>query len=216
MLRVQKIVSILSPVAAGKTFIAVNLATVAAQSEDVALVDLDFNERAVHTWLNLPSGYNALDFLLSGEYVEPITVSGVKVFAADPCNGAVQEQVGAGFIHKLKEEWIIVDMPRKMDVLHQEVLGQSTLAVWIGDPDYHHLLKIRDVIGREPFLIMNKFKELQSPLNYKELFGVEPEKIPVLDGVYDSILTGEPLVSTDPDARRLLAKLYQKMKLMLR
>lgn len=216
MLRGQKIVSVLSPVAAGKTFIAVNLATVAVQSEDVALVDLDFNEKAVHTWLNLPPGYNALDLLLSGEYVEPITVSGVKVFTADPCLGALQTQVGAGFIHKLKEEWVIVDMPRKMDVLHHEVLGQSTLAVWIGDPDYHHLLKIRDVIEREPFLIINKHKVLQSPLNYMELFGVEPEKIPVFDGVYDSILTGEPLVCTDPDARKLLVKLYQKMKLMLR
>ena len=105
----QKIVSIISPAAAGKTFIAVNLATVAAQSKDVALVDLDFNERAIHTWFNLPSGYNALDLLLSGECVEPVTISGVKVYAADPCCGALQEQVGAGFINKIKEEWIIVD-----------------------------------------------------------------------------------------------------------
>jgi cellulose biosynthesis protein BcsQ len=216
MLGNQKIVSMISPVAAGKTFIAVNLATAAAKSKNVALVDLDFNERAVHTWFNLPPGYNELDLLLSGECVEPVSISGVKVYAADPCLGALQEQMGSGFINKIKEEWIIVDMPRKMDVLHKEVLGHSALAVWIGDPDYHHLLRIRDVIDIEPFLIINKHKELQSPLDYKELFGVEPEKIPVFDGVYDSILTGEPLVCTDPDARKLFAKLYQKMKLTLR
>ncbi|MCR3923195.1 MAG: hypothetical protein NUK65_11890, partial [Firmicutes bacterium] len=82
-MRGKKVIAVVSPVAAGKTFIAVNLAATAARYNDTALLDLDFKERAVHTWMNLPAGYRALDMLVSGESTEPITVSGIKVYTND-------------------------------------------------------------------------------------------------------------------------------------
>lgn len=156
----KRIISIVSPVSAGKTFIAVNLSAVIVQLNSIALVDLDFNERAIHTWMNIPSGARQLKALLTDKDQELVNVSGLTVYTADPCINIEPEWVAEDFIKKIRSEIIIIDMPREMNELHRRVLTQSNLAVWIGDPDYHHLLKIRGVIDKEPFLIINKQKNL--------------------------------------------------------
>ncbi|MCR3923194.1 MAG: hypothetical protein NUK65_11885, partial [Firmicutes bacterium] len=123
--------------------------------------------------------------------------------------------VGVDFIDRIEAEMVIIDMPREIRMLHKKVLAKCSLVVCTGDPDYHHLLKLREVIDRDPFLIINKYGRLQAPLDFKELFGVEPEKLPLFEGVYDSILTGEPLVCFDGKAEKLFAKLYQKIMLRI-
>ncbi len=210
----KKIISILSPASVGKTFIAVNLAVVAARSSNVSLVDLDFKERAVHTWLNLPSGSQELEPILRGHAVKPQIVSKVNVYCTDIKSEIRFDEIDASFLESIKSELIIIDMPREMTAFHKKVLLNSNLNIWIGDPDYQHLLKLKEVIEREPFLVINKYKKLSAPLDFKDLFGIEPVvKIPLLDDVYDSILTGEPLVTKDTEVSKLFNRLLEMIKI---
>lgn len=210
---VPRIISIVSPAATGKTFIAVNLAAALAHANTVALVDLDFKERAVHTWLNLLPEIQAVDKLLSGQGNEPIIEKGISIYTADPSRAVSEEQFDYQHLMKIKSDFIILDMPRQLSEFHKQIYKRSNLNVWIGDPDYHHLLKLQGVVEGKPFLVINNFQSLCAPLDYFELFGVEPEKIPQFEGVYDSILNGEPLINLDREARKHFDRLVGKIKL---
>jgi len=211
------VVSCWSPASTGKTFVSVNLAAVAAMQERVMLIDLDLQERAVYTWLNIFADDEPVYPLLMGEAVKGISSNGFSVFGADPNKAGKVFAVPYDFISNLPEgfDFVVIDLPRVLDEsLFHNVLLESDAVLLVADPDFHHCLRLQRSLKGFPeyILVANKFTFVKAPFSYNDLFGKEPAvKIPILPGVYDSILYGKPLVASNPDASKLFSALYRKL-----
>jgi Mrp family chromosome partitioning ATPase len=209
-----------SPVPAGKTFVAVNLAVFASMNgEKAALLDLDFHERAIYTWLNISSNPTGIFDLLSGNPAEPARHDELTVYGADPLGEPLLVSPEIALNELLRHipscNFIVLDMPREITGWHWEIMRNCDHVVVIADPDCGSYLKITRHVERlkEAKLVINKDVDLRFPLGYEDLLGVKPVvKIPLAKEIYNSILLGAPLVSTDSDIKQLFNVLYQKLK----
>lgn len=116
-----------SPVPAGKTFVAVNLAAVAAASRRTALVDFT---GAAHTWLNLPKGDCSL---YSGEPSR----TGPAIYTFDP---DIESQAGSA-----PKPDLLASLVKKYDlvVVDGMFLQDADAFFLVADHDYHHARLIR-------------------------------------------------------------------------
>jgi Mrp family chromosome partitioning ATPase len=214
-------VAVCSPVPAGKTFVAVNLAAVAAAcGERAVLFDLDFEERAVYSWLNISSHPAAVYNLLSGKPETPASRFGAAVYGADPlyapASGVLTRPSLLEMLSLVEGGFVVMDMPRLLTDWHSEIAKDSAAVVVVADPDCHRYWKLAahaSAFGTEPLLVANKHVRLSGPLDFADLFKVQPEVfVPLSAAVYDSALIGRPLALSNRDIFKTFEALLKKIK----
>ena len=208
-------VAVCSPVPAGKTFVAVNLAAVAAScGENVALIDLDFTERAVYSWLNITACPTGVYDLLSGRPTAPAQASGISVYGADPIaipQAHVDQPALIELLGKTAAGLVIFDMPRVLTEWHMEIVKDCGAVVMVADLDCHRYLKYSSYTDAfpDPVLVINKTAPLPWPLNY----GIKPAaEVPISQDIYKSILLGRPLALQDASLRKPFEVLFRLIK----
>ncbi len=213
------VVACWSPVPAGKTFVAVNLAVAASKmGKKVTLLDLDFARCAVYVWLNITGQPDSICRLLDGDPAGCASYGDMDVYGADPAyrfNGADPAPGMGEILDRIeKRSLVVLDMPRDLTPWHEGLLGECDYVVMVADPDCTNYESINREIARfgNAVLVVNKHVELGVPFSYKDLFGAEPVvEIPLLGDVYRSILFGRPLVGENANLMRRFKVLCQKI-----
>ncbi len=215
------VVACCSPVPAGKTFVAVNLAAAAMKSgESVSLIDLDFKKRASYVWLNILEQPGGVYKLLGGDQGCGVQYRDMFVYGAAPSfkvSGGFSLPDIDGVLGNVKNKGLIViDMPEELTPWHKTLLYGCDGVVVVSDPDCYGYEGVNHYMStfKNSLLVVNKHVGLGGPFSYKDIFGVEPVvRIPLMEQVYRSILFGTPLVLLNPAVLKLFNVLYQRVML---
>lgn len=227
----EKVVAVCSPVPAGKTFVAVNLAAAMAQEgHTVALVDADYKKFGVHTWLNCPAGEEGLAGALQ-DVADPIAYAyqpgylpGLSVFTSDPGEKTplINDKSLIMFLQELQQhvDLVIVDTPGDFSApITGTVINAAGLLVIVSDPDFSHLLRIQREIDNLPedfdfdkcVIVANQIIESDklSPEDAEKATGMKVScTIPGRPrSVLESIKVGIPAVMFDRDIKQAFEKL---------
>ncbi|MBO8128951.1 MAG: hypothetical protein H0Z39_07100 [Peptococcaceae bacterium] len=167
----NKVIAVVSPVPAGKTFIAVNLATALSQmGYTVALVDADTRQQSIAAWFAMDSVglIEALkdDDPLSYAFQHPMLPE-LYVFSSDLHSDKVvpiSVKSLANFLNILHEhvDVIVVDTYRDLnEPVTKTVIDMATSIVLVADLDFSHLIKLQvDIDKIEDTLDFDKFSLL--------------------------------------------------------
>ncbi len=214
------ILAVWSPVSAGKTLVATNLAWVLSLTGPTTLIDLD-EKQAVREWLLIPEKEDSLLRGLresSKPLPDPARVGDLNVYCCDPNAG--KPQISPSKLARILSSPqlapgpVVLDMPA--DALEMERWGYDLLkalkcCVIVGDPDWSHRTAVRQAIdwatkeGVWPILILNRYAEAEVPgWDQETILGLKPAAI--LDArdclVYKSIASGKPMVVLDHEWKK--------------
>jgi len=163
----RPVIAVWSPAPCGKTTVAVNLARALSERMRTALVDLDMENLAVHTWLLLPEGENVLAESLSRTGMEPLPEGyglkpSLKVYALDPRIGRPAVTVSAlarmFASPQVDAEVLVVDMPSVLPDWGKKVIESAAQVILVADQDYAHLIRVREAlsgIGSKATVVLN-------------------------------------------------------------
>jgi len=167
----KPVVTVWSPAACGKTFISIALArALAARGIKVALVDLDTQKQAAHTYLKLPDGEDSLGEVLSPALVVTDGPFGIKcekftVFSRDPGLKPldVQVRVLERFLNspKVSAEVFLCDMPSMRASWVSVLLNAASVRVLVADPDPARIAVVKRDLKKVPcdYLVLNRVTE---------------------------------------------------------
>lgn len=145
----RPVVAVWSPVAAGKTFVAANLAwSLGALGLRVALVDGDLRQRSLHAAFCLPDGHRSLANLLAGAYRArgAAVGGGVTVYTVAPGLPALAawERLDSFLAHGTREfDLVLVDLPSEPVPWGERLLRSCDVLVLVCDPDVAHATSLR-------------------------------------------------------------------------
>lgn len=166
----EKLIAVVSPLPAGKTFVSVNLSTVlAGMGYNVALVDADARQQSIHAWLNMGDYETGLADAVNSN--EPLInafqhqmVPNLYVFSTDPYMERPFTANTKGLSHLFEAlhedtDIIIVDTSRHLnDPLNKLIIDTAASVLLVADMDYNHLLKLQAELDKlESTLDFNKF-----------------------------------------------------------
>ena len=234
----EKLLAVVSPLSAGKTFISVNLSTtLAGMGYTVALVDADIKQQAVHAWLNMDTDEVGLieamnsDEPLLNAFQHPM-VSNLYVFSSDPGMEQPLTVNAKGFLHLCNTlqdavDIIVVDTGNINDPLSKRVIDMSASTILVADVDYSHLIRLQVELDRvENTLDLNKFSLMVNRVIKSDNIdfsdaekaaglqaeGVIPEKS---KEVLESIKSGLPAALFCPDIKAALADYWERRGQMI-
>lgn len=228
----DKVVTVCSPVPTGKTFVAVNLATVIAQEGyTVALVDTDYKKFSIHTWLKCPDGEEGLSKALNNNHTDPILcayqpdyIPGLYVFTNDPFENTplISDKSLVLLLESLQKyvDIIIVDTPGDFSVpVTKTALNLSGTLMIVVDFDASHLKKVEkeiytlpDEFNMDKFVVIANqlidsvklpFEDIEKATNMK-VSCIIPNYSQI---ILESIKTGLPVVMFDREIKNLFEEL---------
>jgi Mrp family chromosome partitioning ATPase len=143
----RPLIPVWSPVPAGKTFVAVNLAWVYSKSMSAVLLDLD-PKQATREWLCLRDGEDTLVRALDaeGDLPEPARVGDLRVFCYDPSAWKIEikPKALARLLSSGSESSpIVIDLPSRLGDLEDSIIDAAGICVLVGDPDWSRRAAVR-------------------------------------------------------------------------
>lgn len=213
----RPVIAVWSPVAAGKTFVATNLARAMSENGNVCLLDLD-PKRAIFNWLALLAEEDAVNQIFRGSLLETVPlgvkVKGVTVYSSDPklpCEKVDLEKLNRFTASaQIEADAIIVDLPSVLPPWGKEIIRGSSLLI-VGDPDFAHGEEVRRAVTRYPqaLTVLNRYIEVED-YSAEDMTGKKPlVVIPEIAGVYQAILLGEFVFERSEEARRAFRELAE-------
>ncbi len=197
----NRVYAVWSPVASGKTMLAVNLAAVLSEQASTAIVDLA-PDNAVYTWTNCP-GTKGLQDLLAGNRQSaytPLNMPGLQVYTAPPgekplYNG--EASLLSNISKALDGHQIVFDTPGDF-IKAANILTLVDVVILVTDYNIHSTMVLQNYLKviRHKLLVVNRFsEEYTSAADPVELMQIEPATLipDIPKEVYESILTGIPL-----------------------
>jgi len=156
------LIGVCSPVPAGKTMVALNLAAVLAlRGNSVALVDLDLTQLSLANWIEVPEGEDGVYRLLKdpGNALEhgynPNLLPWLYIYTASNIeSGAGGGKKAVGSVLKNlcgAFDFVIADTAADFkNAATQEVIASAGQVALVTDSDFNHLRKIQAVLDGMP------------------------------------------------------------------
>lgn len=225
---VRPAVAVWSPVAAGKTFVAVNLARALAGRFKVAFADLA-PDRAAHAWLLGPEGEDSLRQALEASALRDLSpgfrVGGFTAYLSDPNLPApvVKLESLRRFLSspQVDAEVIVLDLPSALPAWGERLL-EACVTVLVGDPDYAHCIAVREAYRKLAklgcVLVANRCAEPDAPgWDLAEALGGKPAaEFPCApEAVYGAVAAGR-FAADLPDFKDGFSALAGKAAALLR
>lgn len=170
----SRVITVISPVSAGKTFITVNLSAYLAQlGYSVAVVDADFKQLSIANWLSVKGNglyealeniENCLDYAL-----QPSLLPGLFVFTA--ANDVKQVPNIKALDLLLKELELIVDVIL-VDTSQEppvSLVMESSLVIMVTDMDINHLQQIQKYLHNQNMLNGNSSLLINKAINKNQI-----------------------------------------------
>lgn len=214
----RPLVAVWSPVPAGKTTVAAELAAALARGGvSVALLDLDTRSRALGGRLCVPSRTAALSAALASRPIDPLPEPvpvwpGVSAFIDAP-DAPPAGDLGLWRLNRLlasgapDAEWWVVDLPASGPHV-TAVLDASWVIILVADLDWSRVGEVRRAYrewtraGKPVLVVVNRFvRDLPGlpRVQPSEVLGVEPAAVVPFDpAVYSAAVTGHPAAAGSP------------------
>ncbi|RJX17652.1 MAG: hypothetical protein C4575_12465 [Desulforudis sp.] len=209
----NNLVLVWSPVSAGKSFIAINLAVYLGQFESTVLIGHDGDEGTLCRWLQLPAG--GIPFrVIVGDTSSP---QGFKTPLALGLSVFLDETTVD--ISALMESFASIVVVDGRDVIDVSMLDRAGTIIIVTDPDPAHVNRLRLVVGElEPsilarcVLVINKQTPDIDTQHIEDSIGLKAScELPYLNQLLPGQYEGIPCVLYCPEVREVIAKLATRL-----
>jgi len=213
----NKVIAIWSPVAAGKTMVAVNLSVVLSEKVPTALVDLS-SDGAIHTWLNC-SETKSLKELTAGNPNEcyfPVSVPGLRVYTFQPGEKppfSGEASLLSAVSKALNDFYVVYDVSR--DILKAaNILHLADITLLVADYNIHGVFLLQKYLKqiKNPLLVVNRYFPERPEFSPEDILGLKAFYLPDSPReVFNSVFTGVPVVSVSPEFKSVFKRIRDEI-----
>ncbi|MTI80050.1 MAG: hypothetical protein FH758_04055 [Firmicutes bacterium] len=236
---IDKLITVTSPIPAGKTFMAVNLATTLSQlGYTVGLIDADSKHFSLHSWFAMEPNEAGLFEAIKDNDPLPYAfqhqmLSNLYVFSADPYleeQPTITAKSMKLLISNLSNyvDVVIVDTGKHLDdPLTDSLLNISSSVLMIADQDFNHLIKLQTEIDQldenidfnKITLVVNRVVDSDNLLvsDAEKAAGLKAEMVfpEKTKEVLESIKNGIPAALFCPDMKNNFELLWSRFEQQL-
>lgn len=213
----HKVITVWSPVAAGKTTVAVNLAAVMSEKIPTALVDLS-SDNAVHTYLNCrKDGLRRLTEGDPGEACFPAGAPQLKVYTSEPGSKSVysgEASVLNEIIRAIDGHSIVFDAPRE-HLKAANVLSLADMVVIVTDRNIHGTILLQKYLKSIPSAVFVSNRHTEGyPVATDPAEILQKEMVILPDDpkeILSCVLSGSPALKYRHTFQELLEKAVGKI-----
>lgn len=212
-----KIITVWSPISAGKTIAAVNLSAVMAETVPTALVDLS-PDGAAYAYLNC-RGTQSLKSLVLGDpenHYAPVIAQGLKAYVFEPGDKSPYNgdaSILSIITKSLTECHIVFDAPSDRLKASNALLLADTVLLVV-DYNIHGVLLARKHLSliRKPVLLVNRYQGRHICFSPEETLNLKAYYLPDSpENIYKSIFAGVPVIKQNEEFKSVFQKIKDEI-----